>query len=261
MLVTCQACFTIKIHSFAIGSGKQVAVGREWDEVRPTLIVAMTPMIVRSLFLLCLSVAGILTLGAADQPARKRVAIVIDDGPNPAQNAAMLALLARERVHVTFSLVGKNVVAYPELARAILAAGHEVANHSYTHPHLKKFTDEAIAQEIADTQAALAKAAGYSPKWFWAPYLEHDDRVDAAVRKASGLEHYPFTKFHFIGSLDWEATTTGEKYFELSTTGIVDGTVILMHEWPKVTLENLPAVITELKKQGAEFVTFSELAK
>ena len=55
--------------------------------------------------------------------------------------------------------------------------------------------------------------------------------------------------------------TTGEKFRELTTTGISDGTVILMHEWPEVTLANLPAVIAELKKQGVEFVTFSELAK
>ena len=80
------------------------------------------------------------------------------------------------------------------------------------------------------------------------------------MRRASGLEHFPFTKYHFIGSLDWEATTTAEKFRELTTTGIVDGTVILMHEWPKVTLANLPAVIAELKRQGVEFVTFSELA-
>ena len=204
--------------------------------------------------------AAVLTLGAADSPARKRMAIVIDDGPVPAHNAALLALLAREHVRVTFSHEGRYVVAYPELAKAVEAAGHEIANHSFTHPHLKPMADADIEREVADTSAAIKKATGRAPKWFWAPFLEHDDRVDAAVRRATGLEHFPFTKYHFIGSLDWEAGTTAEKFRELCTTGIVDGTVILMHEWPEVTLANLPAVITELKKQGVEFVTFSELA-
>lgn len=197
---------------------------------------------------------------AADTTGRKRVALVIDDGPIPAHNAAFLELLAREHMHVTFSHVGQNVVAHPELARNVVAAGHEIANHSYTHPHLKTLTDAAIEKEVADTSAAIEQATGKAPKWFWAPFLEHDERVDATVRRATGLEHFPFTKYHFIGSLDWEASTTGEKFRELCTTGIVDGTVILMHEWPEVTLENLPAVIAELKKQGVTFVTFSELA-
>ena len=207
-----------------------------------------------------LILSAVLTLGAADQPARKRVAVVIDDGPVPAHNAQLLALLAREHVRVTFSHVGQMVVAHPELAKAAADAGHEIANHSYTHPHLKALTDAAIEKEVADTQQAIKQATGRTTQWFWSPFLEHDDRVDAAVRRAAGLEHFPFTKYHFIGSLDWEATTTAEKFRELTTTGIVDGTVILMHEWPKVTLATLPGVIAELKRQGVEFVTFSELA-
>ena len=76
-----------------------------------------------------------------------------------------------------------------------------------------------------------------------------------------GLEHFPYSKFQLIGLLDWEARTTGEDFRQLTTTGITDGTIILMHEWPEVTLANLPAVIAELKRQGVKFVTFSELAR
>jgi peptidoglycan/xylan/chitin deacetylase (PgdA/CDA1 family) len=198
---------------------------------------------------------------ADDAPAKKRVAIVIDDGPIPEHNATYLALFAREHVHVTFSHVGKNVVAHPELTKAVVVAGQEIANHSFTHPHLKGMSDAAIEKEAGDTSAAIKAASGKAPAWFWAPFLEHDDRVDAAVRRATGLEHFPFTKYHFISTNDWEPTTSAEKYRALATTGIVDGTVILMHEWPQVTFENLPWVITELKKQGVEFVTFSELVK
>lgn len=219
--------------------------------MKPTILL-------RHLVLLCCATA--LAATAAEPVARKRVAIVIDDGPVPQNNAAFLEILARERVRVTFSHVGKNVVANPEMTKATAAAGHEMANHSYTHSHMKKQSDAEIEKEIADTQAAIKAATGKAPVWFWAPFLEHDERVDAAVRRAGGIEHFPFTQYHFIGSLDWDATTSAEKYRELSTTGIVDGTVILMHEFPKVTLENLGWVLTELKKQGVEFVTFSELA-
>ncbi len=208
-----------------------------------------------------LSLLAALTLNAAGQPERKRVAIVMDDGPIPEHNATYLALFAREHIHITFSHVGRNVAAHPELAKAVIAGGHEIANHSYTHPHLKELTDAEVEREIASAQTAIKDACGYTPKWFWAPFLEYDDRIAAAAKKAAGLTHFPWKDKHFIGSLDWEATTTGEKFRELCTTGIVDGTVILVHEWPQVTFDNLPAVITELKKQGVEFVTFSELAK
>jgi peptidoglycan-N-acetylglucosamine deacetylase len=211
--------------------------------------------------LACLFLVVAPFVAGADAAARKRVSIIIDDGPVPAQNAAMLELLAREQVRVNFAHVGRNVVAHPALTKNTAAAGHELINHSYTHAHLKALEDAAIEKEIADTQAAVLQATGKAPAWFWAPFLERDARVDAAVKKASGLDHFPYGKFHFIGSRDWEASITAEKFRELTTTGIVDGTVILMHEWPKVTLENLAWVLTELKKQNVEFVTFSELAK
>jgi peptidoglycan/xylan/chitin deacetylase (PgdA/CDA1 family) len=202
--------------------------------------------------------ATILNLQAAGPDARKRVALVIDDGPIPAHNAAFLELLSREHIHVTFSHVGKNVDAHPEMSKAVAAAGHEIINHSYTHPHLNPMSDADIEQEVAKTQLAIQKATGRAPVWFWAPFLEYDGHVAAVVQRV-GLEHFPWKKFHFIGSLDWEPKTTGEQFRQLCTTGIVDGTVILMHEWPEVTLANLPAVIDNLKKQGVEFVAFSQL--
>jgi len=201
----------------------------------------------------------LVALGAAGQPARLRVALVFDDGPIVEQNAPFLALLAREKVRVTFSHVGKNVVAHPELSRAVAEAGHEIINHSFTHPHLKELDDAAIQREVKDTQEAVLKATGRAPAWFWAPFLESDDRVVAAVR-AAGLELYPINKFHFIITQDWDAATAAATIRKLATTDIKDGTVILCHEWPKPTLAELPAIITELKRQGVEFVTFSELA-
>lgn len=214
----------------------------------------------RSLLVTVLCLASVLSFGAADQSVHPRVALVIDDGPVPAHNAAFLALFAREHMHVTFSEIGKNVVAHPELTRAVVAAGHEINNHSFTHPHLRTLSDVDLEHEIADTQAAIEKASGYTPKWFWAPFLDVDDRVLAVVHRV-GLEQFPWKSQHFIGSLDWEAGTSGQKFFQLCTTDIQDRTVILMHEWPEVTLANLPAVITELKKQGVVFVTFSELVQ
>jgi peptidoglycan/xylan/chitin deacetylase (PgdA/CDA1 family) len=196
--------------------------------------------------LLCLTVK----LFSADTSTPRRVALVFDDGPVVAQTEKMLAVLAQANVHVTFSYIGKNVIDHPELARAAAQAGHEIANHSYTHPHLKTLSDDAIRQELRTASTAIEQATGRAPAWFWAPFLESDDRITTQTR-AAGLSHFPYQQFHFISTDDWN----------VATTDIRDKTVILFHEWRPETLAELPAIIRELKTQHAVFLTFSEMAR
>lgn len=219
------------------------------------------PRLLSSLCFAVMLLSATVALNAATEPpARLRVAFVIDDGPTPEHNAEYLALFAREKVRVSFSFVGRNVAAHPELCRATAEAGHEINNHSFTHPHFKSLDEAAVQRELRDTQDAVVKATGRAPKWFWPPFLEKDERIDLLVR-AAGLETYPWAKYHFIGSMDWDAATDAAAVRKNCTTNIKDGTVILIHEWPKTTFAEMPAIIAELKRQGAEFVTFSELAE
>ena len=190
-----------------------------------------------------------------------RVALVFDDGPVMEQTEKMLAVLAAAGAHVTFSYVGKNVVAYPELVRAAAKAGHELANHSYSHPHLKTLDDARVHQELRDTSAALKAVTGRAPTWFWAPFLESDDRIEAQAR-LNQLTHFPYQKFHFVSTEDWNVQgTDGAAIRRRATTDIRDKTVILLHEWRAETLAELPAILETLKAQGAVFLTFSEMAK
>jgi peptidoglycan/xylan/chitin deacetylase (PgdA/CDA1 family) len=97
------------------------------------------------------------------QTTHPRIAVVFDDGPYVGQVDGFLSLLAREQVRVTFSHVGQNVDAHPELCRSVAIAGHEIFNHSYTHPHFDTITDAAIQSEITRTQAAVLAATGRAP--------------------------------------------------------------------------------------------------
>lgn len=207
--------------------------------------------------LICLTVK----LFSAENSSICRVAFVFDDGPVPAQTEKMLAVLAEAHVHVTFSYIGKNVIEHPELARAAAKAGHDIANHSYTHPHLKTLSDDAVRKEIRDASAAIEQTIGRAPIWFWAPFLEVDDRITAQIA-AAGLTHFPYQNFHFISTDDWNvAVTNAAMIHQRATTDIRDKTVILCHEWRPETLAELPAIIRELKAQGATFLTFTEMAK
>ena len=200
----------------------------------------------------------ILGLMTARAETPKRVALVFDDGPRPADLEPLLAVLAREKVRVTFSLVGDRVNENPAAAKAVALAGHEIANHSQTHSHPRELDDAALDREVAGAQHLITAAAGVGPKWYWPPFLETDDRVRAAVARAR-LEIY--TPRHLVVSMDYDRTVPAAEILRRATTGVTDGTVILFHEWRAETREQLPAILAELRRQGCTFFTFSELAK
>lgn len=208
--------------------------------------------LVSSLLLLALAVSS---------PAAMRVALIFDDGPDVKQNARLLQTLAAEKVKVTFAYVGKNVEAHPELARAADAAGHDFCNHSYTHPHLRELDDAKVKGELGRTSAAIEQAIGRKPSFFWAPFLETDERVARLTAEATGLKHFPLPRAHLVSSDDWNtAKTDAAGIYRNATTGVQDLTVILFHEWRAETTDQLPAILRELRRQGCEFLTFTELA-
>ena len=197
-----------------------------------------------------------LALNVAGAVPEKRVALVFDDGPKPADAGSLLTLLAKENVTVTFALVGARVDENPATARSIAAAGHEVVNHSQSHAHARDLSDAALDREVAAAQATITTVAGRAPAWYWPPYVEVDDRVRAAVSRAKLAV---FTPPHLVVSMDYDRTVPAAEILRWATTDVRDGTVILFHEWRAETREQLPAILAELRRQGCTFVTFSGL--
>src|SRR5687768_17018565 len=122
---------------------------------------------IRSLFI-ALCAFG---LTVAVPATSKRVALVFDDGPRPADAGPLLALLKKEKVLVTFALVGDRVNENPTTAREIAAAGHDIANHSQTHSHPKDLDDVMLEREVTGGQETIRTATGLNPRWYWPPYL------------------------------------------------------------------------------------------
>ena len=193
--------------------------------------------------------------------AAMRVALIFDDGPDAKQNARLLQVLADANVKVTFAYVGKAVEANPGLARNAAAAGHDFCNHSFTHPHLRELDDAHVKDELARTSRAIEQAIGRAPAFFWAPFLETDERVGRLTLEATGLRHFPLPRAHLVSSDDWNtAKTDAAAIYRNATTGVRDLTIILFHEWRAETTDQLPAILKELRRQGCEFLTFTELA-
>jgi peptidoglycan-N-acetylglucosamine deacetylase len=100
----------------------------------------------------------------------KVIALTIDDGPSPLYTPQVLRLLDKYQIQATFSMVGKNVRYYPEVAREVAAAGHTIVNHTWDHANLTTLSPAKQQSEIARATAVIATAAGTEPTMFRAPY-------------------------------------------------------------------------------------------
>ena len=102
--------------------------------------------------------------------AAKSIALTIDDGPDPVYTPQVLRLLHRYHVTATFSMIGLHVAAYPQLARAVADAGHQIANHTWTHADLVGLPAGRVRSEVARASHAIHAATGVRPGLFRAPY-------------------------------------------------------------------------------------------
>ncbi|HEX5176879.1 MAG TPA: polysaccharide deacetylase family protein, partial [Chthoniobacteraceae bacterium] len=98
------------------------------------------------------------------------IAMTFDDGPHVENTPRLLEMLKKRDIKATFFVVGECVVQYPALMKRIVAEGHEIANHSWSHPLLTKMSEEAVTAQIQRTHDAIVAATGVTPKLFRPPY-------------------------------------------------------------------------------------------
>lgn len=179
----------------------------------------------------------------------KQVALTFDDGPG-AYSEELLDYLAEKGAKVTFFVIGENVVRYPSSVKRMLEEGHEVGNHSYTHPNLKKLSEEKVQKEISKTNKAIYEATGEYPTVMRPPYGSYND----TVRKVVGLPVIVWS----VDTLDWKYRDA-DYVAEQVIKGAKDGEIILVHEIHKTTIQGIKKALDKLCDEGYEFVTVTEL--
>ena len=183
------------------------------------------------------------------------VALTFDDGPKPGITEPLLEILTEQKVPSTFFVIGRHVTAYPALTRRIVEAGMELANHSYTHRNLTKLSEEAIAQEMLQTQAAVQAVTGRTPRFMRPPGGNWNDSV-AKVVKYWGLTPC-FWTVDVYGSEVVGAQAVANEVL----SRVHPGSIILMHNGKMSTLQALPTILRELKARGYSFVTVDTLVR
>jgi cellulose synthase/poly-beta-1,6-N-acetylglucosamine synthase-like glycosyltransferase/peptidoglycan/xylan/chitin deacetylase (PgdA/CDA1 family)/spore germination protein YaaH len=198
------------------------------------------------------------------------IALTFDDGPDPEWTPAILDILQREKVPATFFVIGKNGQAHPDLLRRIVNEGHELGNHTFTHPNLGEIPGRITDLELNATQRLIESVTGRStvlcrPPYFGDAEADKPEEVEPAIRAEKlgyilvGLR---------IDPGDWEPNRTADEIVQKTIDRAMDtnpetrGQVVLLHDSGgdrQATVEALPRIIHELHARGFNFVPVSTL--
>lgn len=184
---------------------------------------------------------------------KKVCALSFDAAWGNEQTEDLLNTLDKYKVKSTFFLVGDWVRKYPDDVKKIAKKGHDVGNHSNTHPHMTQLSGGDIEKELTECNGEIKKLTGKAPKLFRPPYGDYDNNVVNAVM---GMDMY-CVQWN-IDSLDWKDPSV-EQIVDNCVSRLEPGSIILMHNGAKNTPEALPKVIEAIEKEGYEIVPISKL--
>jgi peptidoglycan/xylan/chitin deacetylase (PgdA/CDA1 family) len=175
------------------------------------------------------------------------VAVTIDDGPDPEVTPRVLDVLEAHRARATFFCIGQRIEAHPQLAREILARGHEIGNHSYHHANGFSLLGPAgMAREIQRTQAVIAGITGEVAQFFRAPAGLRNPFLEPALVRA-GLRLVSWTRRGFD-----TVTRNPATVLERLTRGLATGDIVLLHDGHAARTQAGSPVILEVLPQLLE---------
>ncbi len=186
----------------------------------------------------------------------KMIALTFDDGPHPRYTKQILDILEKYGVKATFFFVGQNIDYYPDAARAVVEAGHEIGNHTYTHNRVKRMTEDEVLNEMTRCDDVIYSLGEYQTVLFRPP----EGAFGEAVENSASALGYSVILWS-VDTRDWAHSSPAEIY-ENVTQNIDSGDIILMHDYVSYnspTPQALELIIPELQRQGYKFVTISEL--
>jgi peptidoglycan/xylan/chitin deacetylase (PgdA/CDA1 family) len=200
----------------------------------------------------------------ADQPSRlvvngsrscPMIALTYDAGSGADGAAAILDTLKMHQVTATFFLTGKWVETYPSLAKRIAAEGHEIANHTYSHPDLTKLTASQVIQQVRQGEERIRQVTGRETRpLFREPYGAFNEAERKLVRQAG----FSYSIYWDVDTLDWQFPPLPTLVNRLATRP-QNGSIVLMHlNVPETALASDQA-IPLLRQKGYQLVTVTEL--
>ncbi len=187
------------------------------------------------------------------QTDEKRIAISFDAAWGADQTDELLTILDEYDIKTTFFLVAFWLERYPEVAARIAAAGHEIGNHSATHPHMSSLSAEQIQFELQRTHQLIKETTQQEANLFRPPFGEYNNLLLDTVEQL-GYHTIQWS----IDSLDWRPTTPAD-IVQRVTSKIAPGAIVLFHNNAEHTPAALRPILDYCRQEGYEVVPISEL--
>ena len=198
---------------------------------------------------------GELSFGPNSAKAKRLVSLTFDAGSGNTYSPAILYQLKALGVKTTIFVTGAWADANPELMKRIVADGHELGNHSYTHTDFTTISDAAMISEMQRTEETALRITGKSTKpWFRPPSGARDARVNRVIGEAGYYNVY-----WALDSTDWRKDTTGPQVLNRVLGQTTPGAIIVSHLTSRQSAETLTQQIEGLRQRGFTLVTLSEL--
>jgi peptidoglycan/xylan/chitin deacetylase (PgdA/CDA1 family) len=196
-------------------------------------------------------------------PGIRKLALTFDDGPNEPYTPQLLEVLDTHGAHATFFFIGRFVAERPNIARSVVAAGHSIGNHSYSHRDLTRLSEPELLSDIEATNRVIEDVTGVSPTLFRPPFGKRNRRMFSVVKK------YGMTPVLWRAACyDWR-TTSHEKIVNTLLSQIRGGEVILLHDGShrRIGVDRAQCVratekiLRHYRSAGYEFLTVPEMMR
>jgi peptidoglycan/xylan/chitin deacetylase (PgdA/CDA1 family) len=184
------------------------------------------------------------------------IAMTFDDGPSATLTPKLLDLLAAHRIKATFFVIGENVAEHPDIVARAAREGHEIGNHSWSHPNLGKMSDESVRRQLRQTDDAIKNASGKRPTVMRPPYGSITARQKRWIHDEFGYDIILWD----VDPFDWKRPGPAVVRARILNE-TQPGSIVLSHDIHPGTIEAMPSTFDELEAKAFKFVTVSELIR
>lgn len=180
--------------------------------------------------------------------------MTFDDGPSATLTPKLLDLLAAHHIKATFFVIGENVAEHPEIVARAAREGHEIGNHSWSHPNFGKMSDESVRRQLEQTDDAIKNATGKRPTLLRPPYGSITAREKRWIHDEFGYDIILWD----VDPYDWKRPGPAVVRARILKE-TRPGSIVLSHDIHPGTIEAMPSTFDELEAKGFKFITVSEL--
>jgi len=185
-----------------------------------------------------------------DCNVKKCAALTFDDGPHTSNTPELLGYLDEYGAKATFFMIGQQVPANADIVRQVVEAGHDVGNHTWSHPQLTKISTQTVKQQINDTNDAIENVIGETPFLMRPPY----GAINNSVMSGSNMAFIEWS----VDPQDWKNRDSDIVFQRVTSTTDQDD-IVLSHDIHPTTVKAYPRILEKLTAEGFTFVTVSQL--